>query len=641
LYASATAAASAQTVALGAIVSSIRDVAGDPVSGALVVVAGPATREATTNVAGIVTILGLPAGTYSVRVTRSGFTPYGTTAKIGSQADGIKILNLHVTSEDLAEAGNAAAETSTAPTDRGNAPYVAPSVTAALAADIVPAPRVVAPLALPALALEGTRPGETRIELDGIPLAGGAANGAALRFRNALDLTGVSFFEGPALSTPSLDQAIGGIVDYRTAAISKTFTSDFAYGYDSTYGSFEHARSSTTFGPLGVSLDAQSADDGNTSATVKAQLALSRATEIDVAAYQAHAATTEAGTSYANDSPALAVDLRTMLGTGTLQGRTFSSSADTTVQTGAAPSETQDWRTRGFTLDYQVPIGEDLTTIGFDRRSEGYAVDDGAQVVQGISTLRFVTDLQLTRLSRLELGDAISSGTRLSHRNDPQAALSLRTGKDVTLRFAAGSAYETAPDELVAAAGPGVRFDPETSFGYRASIDVATHDGDRVRAAAFEVQRFDSFADLASARSSGVEIGFTRDASPGRLGVDAALDLTRTYAFGSQQPFERTLLAEPSVADLQLAGDPYSKVRFALTYDASAVEVGGGVTLLGANNALSTSAVALADLSLRLRLPPLGDLRFGIENLFRTAIDDPELAPLYPPREITVTFERS
>jgi Carboxypeptidase regulatory-like domain len=344
LLGSATAPAFAQTVALGAIVSSVRDTAGNPVGGALVVATGPTTREATTNSAGIVTLLGLPAGTYSVRVTRSGFEPFGTVATIGSQADGIKILNLHVSPDTFADSGSAEMGATSTRFDTGNAPYVTPELTAALAANVLPAQSVVTPLALPALALEGTRPGETRVELDGIPLAGGAVSGAALRFRSALDLTGVTFVEGPSLSTPSLEDAIGGIVDYRTARISKTFTSDFDLGYDSTFGAFQHALTSDTFGKFGVLVDAVTGDGDNTSATAKAQLTLSRATSIDVAAYEAHAATTESDTNYADDAPAFSAGLRTSLGSGTLQGRMFSSDSDTTVQVGSAPEDTESWR---------------------------------------------------------------------------------------------------------------------------------------------------------------------------------------------------------------------------------------------------------------------------------------------------------
>jgi TonB dependent receptor len=287
-----------------------------------------------------------------------------------------------------------------------------------------------------------------------------------------------------------------------------------------------------------------------------------------------------------------------------------------------------------------LALGENLVTFGYDRRSDDLALDGGPEIAQSVATFRFVADLQLSRLSRLEIGDALGSGTSLPHRDDPQVALLLRPGNNVTLRFAAGSAYATVPEELVAAAGAGERFAPETSFGYRASADIATHAGDHVRAAAFEVQRFDSFAELADARSAGLEFGFEREALPGRLGIDAGLDLTRTQAFGPEQPYLRALLATPSIAGEQLAGDPYSKARLALTYDTNAVEFRVGATLLGANNALADHAVALAGLSLRLRIASVADVRFGFENAFGQAVLDPELAPLYPPREITLTLER-
>jgi hypothetical protein len=640
LFASGGAPALAQTVSLGAIISSIRDSAGNPVSGALVVASGPTTRQASTNSAGIVTLLGLPAGTYSVRVTRSGFEPYGTTATIGSQADGIKILNLHVSTLDLAGAGSFGTGAPATPFGNGGAPYVAPQITAALAADVVPVRRVVTPLALPALALEGTQPGETRIELDGIPLAGGSASAAALRFRSAFDLDDVSFGEGPALDTPSLENAIGGIVAYRTAPVSAGWTSDFDLGYDSAFGAFEHARSSDTFGKAGFLVDAVSGENDDLSATAKAQLNLSRSTSLDLAAYETRDTATQAGTIYVDDAPAFAAHVRTTLGTGTLQARTFSSDSDTSVEVGSAPAEVETWQARGLTLDYAVPVGENMLRASYDRRSDELALDGGEQIAQSVSTLRLGAGLQLSRLSRLDLSDAISSGSELPHRTDPQAALTLRPGSTVTLRFAAGGAYETAPDELLAAAGAAGHVAPETSFGYRASADVTLPQNDRLRLAAFELRRFDTFADDAGARSSGLEFDFERQALPGRLGLDVGLGLTKTYAFGTAQPYLRTLLATPVLAGEQLPGDPYSKARLALTYDANVAEFSVGTTLLGANNALSNRAVALSEASLRLKLASVADLRLGLENLFGQAIASPEIAPLYPPHEVTLTLER-
>jgi hypothetical protein len=626
-------------VALGAIVSSVRDDAGNPVGGALVVAAGPTTRTATTNAAGIVTLLGLPPGTYSVRVTRSGFEPYVTVAKIGTQAAGIKILDVHVSADTFADAGSAAMGATSMPFNGANAPYVAPELTAGLAADLLPVQSIVSPLAMPALALEGTRPGETRAELDGIPLAGGSASGATLRFRDTLDLADAQFVEGPSLSTSSLDGAIGGIVDYRTPRISQTFTNALDVGYDSAFGSFEHVRSSDTYEKIGALLDVVSGEGDNTSATAKAHLTLSAATSIAVAAYEAHDATTQSGTSYVDDAPAFAAQLRTTIGSGTLQGRVFSSDSDTTTAVGSAPLETESWQWRGLTLDYDVPLGENSLTVGYDRRSDGLSVDGGDEIAQSVTTLRLVADLQLSHLTRLDIGDAVARGSSLPFRNDPQVALALQAGGNVTLRFAAGSAYETAPEELAAAAGAGEAFAPETSFGLRASAEFATHAGDHLSAAAFQVRRFDSFAQLADARSTGVEFGFERPSLPGRLGVDAGLDLTRTYATGLEQPYQRTLLATPSLAGMQLAGDPYSKARLALTYDATIAEVRIGATLLGANNALSDRAAALADVSLRLRVAQIAALRLGFENAFGQAVADPELAPLYPPREVTFTLE--
>jgi hypothetical protein len=136
-----------------------------------------------------------------------------------------------------------------------------------------------------------------------------------------------------------------------------------------------------------------------------------------------------------------------------------------------------------------------------------------------------------------------------------------------------------------------------------------------------------------------LDLGFERSALPGKLGMSAALGLTRSYAFGALQPAAR-FAGVPLIDGTQFAGDPFTKARLALSYRAGSSELDAGTTLLGANNALSARAVTLGDVSLHAPLGSLADVRIGLENLFGQTVSDPALAPLYPPHEFTLAVGR-
>jgi hypothetical protein len=624
---------------MGAIVSSVRDAAGHPVPGALVVAAGPVTREATTSSAGIVTLLGLPSGRYSVGVTRAGYTPSSQTVSVVA-SETFKAVPVVVSAQTFSNAGGDFSATLSAQPGGGNAPFVGPAVANTLSSNILPTSVSASPFGAASPALEGTRPDETRVEIDGIPLAGPQTSATTLQLRSALDLESVTLVEGPNLSTASLQNAIGGIVAYRSPAITQTISSAYDLGYDSSFGSFEHVRFSDTFGKLGVSLDAVNGQSGDDAATLRAQLNLSSATSLAFASYQARADFVDGGYTAVNDAPAYAADARTSIAGGTLQGRVFESRSDTLVTPDQDAFASEAWRTNGFSAEYDLPFGQNQATIGYDRRVERASFDNAADVLEAVDTLKLAGGFQLSRTARLDAGDDLSTGTMLRHRNDPTLVLAIRSGNGVAFRLAAGSAYETPPETLLAAATPGLLFAPETSFGYRAGAEITTHSNDRIRIAAFELRTYDDFAELAQARSDGVELAFTRQALPGRLGVDAGVDFTRTYAFGAQQPLGRYDETQLVSDGEQIAGNPFTKARLALTYLDATTEFGFGTTLLGANNAFSDHALALGDLSMRLALAQLGYLRIGMENLFGQTILDPELAPLYPPHEVTLTLER-
>jgi hypothetical protein len=614
----------------GAIVSSVRDANGKPVAGALVVADGPTTRQAVTSAAGIVTLLGLPLGKYVVSVTRSGFEPTSANVVIRSRSEGIALLKLSVAPATFADLSTASV-TGTSPRLDENAPYAAQALTAAVVPDVVPAFSHVAP------ALEGTQPGETLVELDGIPIAGGPGGVATLRARNALQLTAIDVALGPVLPDTSVEGAIGGTIDYRTAPIATSLDTHLEFGSDSVLGAFEHARLSDTYGKIGLLADVVAGSGDMRSQTLKARLAFSSTTALDAALYGSQSTLAQGTSTLENNAPASALDLHTKLGTIALRGRIFDSEAQTTNE-GTAAVANEGWDVRGLQLASDIPLGEDRLSSAFDRRNERAVFGSAPPIDETLTTLRLKADLQLSQDSRLELGDAVSGGTYVRRRNDPFVALALHPAGALTLRLAAGGAYAT-PLDVLGSAGPagalaGV---PETSFGLRASVDAALAGGDHARVAAFELRRYDTFSALSQARSSGFEFGYERQPLPGRLGVLASAAFTRTYAFGAPAPADR-FAGVPLLDGEQLANDPFAKGRLAFAYRSATTEFDVGSTLLGANNALANHAVLLGDVSLRLSLASFAAVRLGIENLFGQTVSDPRLAPLYPPHEFTVTI---
>ena len=604
----------------GAIAVVLRDASGRPVAGALVVADGPVTRSATTGSAGIVTLQALPAGNYDVRVTRSGFAPLETTAVLAATAAAPTFLDLRVVATDLAGSRDAARPTETAASPADD-PYVAHALAAAPEVDVTSGDSA------SAATVDGTSRNDTRAELDGIPLAAGSARGQALAAGSALPLVRVDVVPGLAAAPSDTPRnAVGGVIDYRTAAIDSATNGGLEAGYDSAFGSFQHARFSGTFGRVGVMADAVTGGGSERTQIVKARYAFSSATSLGVASYTMQSADAIA--------PIAAADLQTKLGTATFEARTYRS---------AARDPAQEDRVDGTQLGLDVPAGEDRFALGFDRRTESASLSTG-YAKQTFSTLTARAGLQLARDVRLDLGDAYGGGTSLPRRHDPHATLLVRATDRVTLRASAGSAYATAPAATLATAMPDERDvlrRPETSFGYRAAADLQLDANEHAYALAYTLRRYDTFTAVAGARSSGVVLGVERRAPLGGFGGLAYVDLDRAYALGGPQPVARDLDAAPLLAESQLPGAASSKARIVAMYRGrSGVAVRLGTTLLGADNALSARALALGDAALAIPIGTLLSARIGVQNAFGARIADPILAREFAPHEVTFTLGR-
>ena len=632
----------------GVISAFVRDPAGRPIAGALVVAEGPTYRAATTTIAGIVTMVGLPIGTYDVRITHAGYAPYTKQVAVSSDP-AASVLRVSVARSSLALGEEVASTIDSV--GLGNdvdtlASHVIETTQDAQLAPIRGAHAGVAPTLL------GTGADETRVELDGIPVAGGASSYAALRFRNTIGLDGIAFEEGPVVATPTVRDAIGGIIDYRTPDFRSLSATSGDFGYSSTFGAYQHVTTTDTFGSLGIVADAVTGGGENRTQTLKARLTLSRTTSLDFASYGSQTATTAGGIDVAAVAPAYSLGMRTSLGTAAVQIRAFGSevSSSSTVASSLATSlasalepGNQDERTRGVQGTVDLPLGLDSVSLTFDRRTDAatYLAKGFLQnVAQTFTSVGARTNLRLSKDTRLEIGNEYAGGTSLTQRNDPHVSFEYEPSQRLTIRGSVGSSYATAPLAVLAAQPGGTSsLQAETALGYRIGFDEDLDGIDRIGASVFDLRQYDRFATIANARTLGVDLAFTRRPITSGIGGDASLTLERAKAFGPLQPVDRIETELSTLSFAQLDGDPYTTIHTHLTYRMpGGMLFGIGGTVFGANNALSTHAIGFADALGVVPIANLGQVRFGENNIFGTRVDDVLLEPYYVPREFTVLY---
>jgi outer membrane receptor for ferrienterochelin and colicin len=262
VVASVPAAAQAQAGSITGTVSSDQG----PLAGATISVSGAASHTVTSRKDGTFAVTGLPDGAYLVSVTHSGFAAVRNTAvtiisgvaqtlAVNLVAD--SLTSLRTIGSVTADGGrtSAALNTSAAAestittqqfTDRGQTQVVdmleeQPGVeitrvdSGALGSNAD-------------IALRGANPYETQVLIDGHPVNGGSQGKYLIQFLNPLILSDVEIDKGPGAFGNSVENAVGGSVNFRTPQITTTPTGTFLAGYDSFNGSTYGARFSDTIG---------------------------------------------------------------------------------------------------------------------------------------------------------------------------------------------------------------------------------------------------------------------------------------------------------------------------------------------------------------------------------------------------------
>jgi outer membrane receptor protein involved in Fe transport len=103
------------------------------------------------------------------------------------------------------------------------------------------------------ISIRGAEPYESQILIDGHPVNTGAngVDGVNVGFFNSLLLQGVQVSKGPGNMPNTIEDAVGGTVNFQTAAISAKPDAEFLSGYDSFQGFYYSAKLSDTIGKFG------------------------------------------------------------------------------------------------------------------------------------------------------------------------------------------------------------------------------------------------------------------------------------------------------------------------------------------------------------------------------------------------------
>jgi hypothetical protein len=269
-------AASAPAIPAASLTGSVTDNQGASLVGASVSVVGPASYQTTTDAKGNFSLPGIKPGVYDITIAKPGYTAtneQGYVVVPGSSQQ-IAVTLAVQTFSSLREIGSvtsrrggtfnttaAAVANVSAQTFVNNAnPGVAKTLDQ-LPGLTVEHPGGTADASSPGgvtfPSIRGSLGFETASLVDGHPLANGAFGDFVTTFLNAYAFQGAELVKGPGASSPVVNYAIGGTINFRTKDPTSKPFGNVTIGTDGTGGSFDNLLYSgtTTNGKLGWALD--------------------------------------------------------------------------------------------------------------------------------------------------------------------------------------------------------------------------------------------------------------------------------------------------------------------------------------------------------------------------------------------------
>jgi hypothetical protein len=258
----------------GTINGTVKDETGAPISGATIVVRGPATYQTTSDAKGNFTLASVSAGVYLITAQKAGYV-LGTssdfpvvageaaTLTITLQAASFNslqtIATVHSAARGTFNTSTASVNVVSAQTFKDQAQVQVdrilnqiPGVQANLGSDDA---NGAAPGANTFIQVRGALSYETAVLVDGHPLASASFGDVLSNYFNSYTFSNVEVIKGPGAMAPEVNGAIGGTVNFQTKDPTLTATPSIDIGYTSHGGSFYNFGLSDTLGRLGFVVD--------------------------------------------------------------------------------------------------------------------------------------------------------------------------------------------------------------------------------------------------------------------------------------------------------------------------------------------------------------------------------------------------
>jgi outer membrane receptor for ferrienterochelin and colicin len=209
--------------------------------------------------------LALPAGTYSVIVTAPGFQTTQTDDVVVPATLPIVFALPNATLQTIGRAVTSSSavqinSTAAAKTTISDQVFVDQGQTQVMnILDEIPGVDVIrssgsSPGSNSSIELRGAQPYETQVLIDGHPvtLSAGGVNGFNTTFLNANILGGIEVEQGPGALPNTIENAIGGTINFRTPTITPGFRASVLGQFDSFEGDTFGIKASDTFGKVGI-----------------------------------------------------------------------------------------------------------------------------------------------------------------------------------------------------------------------------------------------------------------------------------------------------------------------------------------------------------------------------------------------------
>ena len=247
------------------ITGTVTDGAGKPLGKARIVIVGPASLTAESKADGTFAVT-VPPGIYSVAVSATGFQTTrndsvvvlaGQNVAVSFALGDASLTTIGRTSRSATSLNTtaAASQNLSVQTIQNQGQNQLVNVL-----DQVPGVEINhvgggsnEPGSNASISIRGAQPYESQILVDGHPVdtAGNGAYGFNTTFINALLLSGVEVSKGGGNMPNTIEDAVGGTVNFRTPSITKSLTAQALFGYDSFNSNYYGIRVSDTFGKVG------------------------------------------------------------------------------------------------------------------------------------------------------------------------------------------------------------------------------------------------------------------------------------------------------------------------------------------------------------------------------------------------------